>query len=50
MVAALNPVRGNVDLTAQRPNIFTDSLSTLSSDWQQWQTTKSFGVNASVGL
>ncbi len=32
------------------PNISTDSLSTISSDWQQWQTTKSFGVNSSVGF
>jgi aryl-phospho-beta-D-glucosidase BglC (GH1 family) len=32
------------------PNISTDSMSTILSDWQQWQTTKSFGVNSSVGL
>ena len=32
------------------PNISADSLSTISNDWQQWQTTKSFGVNSSVGL
>ncbi len=32
------------------PNISKDSASTISSDWQQWQTTVSFGVNASVGL
>jgi aryl-phospho-beta-D-glucosidase BglC (GH1 family) len=32
------------------PNISTDSLSTILSDWQQWQTTKSFGVNSSVGF
>jgi aryl-phospho-beta-D-glucosidase BglC (GH1 family) len=32
------------------PNISSDSSSTISSDWQQWQTTKSFGVNSSVGL
>ena len=32
------------------PNISTDSLSAILSDWQQWQTTKSFGVNSSVGL
>ena len=32
------------------PNISTDSISTILSDWQQWQTTKSFGVNSSVGL
>jgi endoglucanase len=32
------------------PNISTDSAATISSDWQQWQTTTSFGVNSSVGL
>ena len=32
------------------PNISTDSSVTIASDWQQWQTTKSFGVNSSVGL
>lgn len=32
------------------PNISTDSSGTIASDWQQWQTTKSFGVNSSVGL
>jgi aryl-phospho-beta-D-glucosidase BglC (GH1 family) len=32
------------------PNISSDSSSTISSNWQQWQTTKSFGVNSSVGL
>jgi endoglucanase len=32
------------------PNISSDSTNTISSDWQQWQTTKSFGVNSSVGL
>jgi aryl-phospho-beta-D-glucosidase BglC (GH1 family) len=32
------------------PNISTDTASTISSDWQQWRTTQTFGVNASVGL
>jgi endoglucanase len=32
------------------PNVSTDSSTTISSDWQQWQSTKSFGVNSSVGL
>jgi endoglucanase len=32
------------------PNISSDSSSTISSDWQQWRTTTSFGVNSSVGL
>jgi endoglucanase len=32
------------------PNISSDSASTIFNDWQQWQTTKSFGVNSSVGL
>jgi endoglucanase len=32
------------------PNVSSDSLSTISSDWQQWKTTTSFGVNSSVGL
>ena len=32
------------------PNISSDPASTISSDWQQWQTTKAFGVNSSVGL
>jgi len=32
------------------PNVSSDSLSTISSDWQQWRTTTSFGVNSSVGL
>ena len=32
------------------PNLETDSASTISSDWQQWKTTTSFGVNSSVGL
>ena len=32
------------------PNISLDSTNTISSDWQQWQTTKSFGANSSVGL
>lgn len=32
------------------PNISLDSPSTISNDWQQWQTTKSFGLNTAVGL
>ena len=32
------------------PNISSDSTNTISSDWQQWKTTTSFGVNSSVGL
>ena len=32
------------------PNISSDSLTTIANDWQQWKTTKSFGVNSSVGL
>ena len=32
------------------PNISSDSAFTISNDWQQWRTTKSFGVNASVGF
>jgi len=32
------------------PNLETDSASTISTDWQQWRTTNSFGVNSSVGL
>ncbi|HEV2437672.1 MAG TPA: hypothetical protein VG077_16885 [Verrucomicrobiae bacterium] len=50
MVAVLNLARGSFDLPVQMPNISTDSLSTVSSDRQPWPTTKSLGVNASVGL
>jgi aryl-phospho-beta-D-glucosidase BglC (GH1 family) len=32
------------------PNLQTDSASTISTDWQQWRTPASFGVNSSVGL
>jgi len=32
------------------PNISSDLSSTISSDWQQWRTTTSFGVNSAVGL
>ena len=32
------------------PNISSDSASVISSDWKQWRTTTSFGVNSSVGL
>ena len=33
-----------------KPNISSDSASTIANDWQQWRTTTSFGVNFSVGL
>ena len=32
------------------PNISTDSAATISSDWQQWKTTSSFGVNSSIHM
>jgi len=32
------------------PNISTDSSATISSDWQQWKTTNSFGVNTTIGI
>lgn len=32
------------------PNVSTDTAAKIASDWQQWQTTTSFGQNASVGL
>ncbi len=32
------------------PNLSTDSAATILSDWQQWRTSVSFGVNTSVGL
>jgi endoglucanase len=32
------------------PNVSTDPAATISSDWQQWKTTTSFGVNTAVGL
>lgn len=32
------------------PNISTNSAATISSDWQQWQTTNSFVINPAVGL
>ncbi|HTV42369.1 MAG TPA: carbohydrate-binding protein [Candidatus Sulfotelmatobacter sp.] len=32
------------------PNISSDSAATIYSDWQQWQTTTSFGQNGGVGL
>lgn len=32
------------------PNVSTDSISTILSDWQQWQTTNSFTVNPALGL
>ena len=32
------------------PNISTDSAATSASDWQQWTTTASFGLNTSLNL
>jgi endoglucanase len=32
------------------PNVSTDSFTTILSDWQEWQTTNSFGENSAVGL
>lgn len=32
------------------PNVSTDSASTITNDWQQWETTNSFSQNATVGL
>jgi hypothetical protein len=32
------------------PNISTDSSATISSDWQQWTTAKSFGLNTALGM
>lgn len=32
------------------PNISTDSVTTIISDWQQWETTNSFSQNSAVGL
>jgi len=32
------------------PSISTDSASKILTDWQQWRTTTSFGINSSVGL
>jgi endoglucanase len=32
------------------PNISSDSASTISSDWQQWATSRSFGLNTSLGI
>jgi len=32
------------------PNISTDSSSTISSDWQQWKTTTSFGMNTTIHM
>ena len=32
------------------PNVSSNSAATISSDWQQWQTTVSFGENSTVGL
>ena len=33
-----------------KPNLKSDSASTIVNDWQQWKTTTSFGLNSSVGL
>lgn len=32
------------------PNISTDSSATISSKWQQWKTTTSFGKNTSISM
>jgi endoglucanase len=32
------------------PNLASDSAATIASDWQQWKTTTSFGLNPAVGL
>jgi aryl-phospho-beta-D-glucosidase BglC (GH1 family) len=32
------------------PNISSDSAAAISSDWQEWRTTTSFGENPAVGL
>jgi endoglucanase len=32
------------------PNISTDSAATISSKWQQWKTTTSFGKNTSISM
>jgi hypothetical protein len=32
------------------PNVSADSSATIFSDWQQWKTTSSFGINPAVGL
>ncbi|HEX3628688.1 MAG TPA: cellulase family glycosylhydrolase [Verrucomicrobiae bacterium] len=32
------------------PNVSKDSTSAIVNDWQQWETTNSFGVNSTVGL
>lgn len=32
------------------PNVSTDSAATIVNDWQQWETTNSFGQNSAVGF
>jgi endoglucanase len=32
------------------PNLSTDSAATITSDWAQWKTSTSFGLNTSIGL
>jgi len=32
------------------PNLSTDSAATISSNWQQWRTTTSFGRNNAIGM
>ena len=32
------------------PNISSDSSSKIARDWQQWETTVSFGLNTSLGI
>jgi endoglucanase len=32
------------------PNISTDSSATIASDWQQWATSNSFGLNTALGI
>lgn len=32
------------------PNVSTNSAAQIALDWQQWETTNSFGTNSSVGL
>ena len=42
---------GYYHLTANPPipNVYTDSASTIQSDWQQWTTSQSFGLNGALG-
>ncbi len=32
------------------PNVSTDSVETISNDWQEWKTSNSFQLNPAVGL